>query len=328
MSTENKRNTDDQEIDLALISKKISGFFQGINTFIFRIIQFFVSKVIILSILFFIGIGLGVYLDKTQKTYDHQIIVQPNFGSTDYLYSKIDLLQSKIKERDTIFLKSIGIKDPKDLTDIEIKPVVDIYRFINSNSEQNFELLKLMAEDGDIKKIVEEKTTSKNYTYHVISIRTNHMISSQKTIAPLLKYLNTSEFFSKIQKEYINNVLLKMKANDLTIVQIDSFLNSFSNTVNGQNKNDKLVYYNENTQLNDVIVTKDKLTKEQGILRVELVGLDEIIKENSKTLNIENTQSVNGKLKLILPFLFIFIYILIYSFKSFYKKQLLKRQGN
>jgi hypothetical protein len=41
------------------------------------------------------------------------------------------------------------------------------------------------------------------------------------------------------------------------------------------------VYYNENTQLNDVIQTKDKLIKEQGNLRLELVNADKIVKRTA-----------------------------------------------
>jgi len=35
---------------------------------------------------------------------------------------------------------------------IEINPIVDVNKFVNVNSDQNFELLKLMVENGDIKK--------------------------------------------------------------------------------------------------------------------------------------------------------------------------------
>ena len=108
---------------------------------------------------------MGLFLDTTNKTYDHQIIVQPNFGSTDYLYSKIDLLNSKIKENDTVFLQKIGILDPSKLSKIEIKPIVDVYKFI-ATDEKNFDLLKLMAEDSDIKKILEEMLQAK--TTHII----------------------------------------------------------------------------------------------------------------------------------------------------------------
>lgn len=320
MSKNAQSNSENQEVDLSMISRGIGNFFQNINMMIFNAIQFVIKHGIILGLLLVIGASLGVYLDNTKKTYDHQLIVQPNFGSTDYLYSTIELIESKIKENDTLFLKRIGIQNAEMLARIEIKPVIDVYKFIN-NSEQNFELLKLMSEDSDIKKIVEEKATSKNYVYHVISFKTRNLTSRKKTAEPLLAYLNNNAHFSKLQKEYVNNAVLKSKANEQTIAQIDGFLNSFSSAMNENSKSDKLVYYNENTQLNDVIETKDKLITEQGYLRVQMVGLDKIIKENSSILNTENNEATNGKLKIVLPLLLIFIYVCIISFFGFYRKQ-------
>ncbi|HOZ75879.1 MAG TPA: hypothetical protein PLS51_09620 [Flavobacterium sp.] len=317
MSTNTPQN---QEVDLSMVSKGIGNFVQYIKLVIFRAIQFVIKHVVVIGILFAIGVGLGLYLDKTQKTYDHQIIVQPNFGSVDYLYAKVDLLESKILEKDTVFLEKIGLHNPSAFSRIDIKPVVDVYRFINT-SEQNFELLKLMSEDSDIKKIVEERATSKNYPYHVISLKSKARISHTNFIEPLMAYLNNSAHYAIMQKEYLNNLKIKVKANDLTIAQIDGFLNTFSGTVNGPSKSDKLVYYNENTQLNDVIQTKDKLIKEQGNLRLELVNADKIVKENSSIINIENNESINGKLKIILPILFIFLYLCIHYFVRFYKTQ-------
>lgn len=322
MSTNSKHNLEDKEIDLTMISKGIDDFFQKINTSIFKAIQFAIKHIVILIVLLIIGVSLGLYLDQTQKSYDNEIIVEPNFGSTDYLYSKIELLQSKIKEKDTVFLKSIGIEKPSILKNIEIKPVIDVYKFVNnSNSEQNFDLLKLMAEDGDIKKIVEEKTTSKNYKYHIISFKTKNKTNSKQIIEPLLNYFNTSNYYKKLQSEYLKNSTIKLQANELTINQINGILNSFSDKQNSSSQNDKLVYYNENTQLNDVIETKDKLVNEQGYLRIQLETYSKIIKDNSSILNKENNESINGKMKLILPFIFILVYLGIHFFISFYKKQ-------
>ncbi|MFV7236219.1 hypothetical protein [Flavobacterium sp. ZB4R12] len=81
-------NLEDQEIDLSQISKKIRSLLQRFNTFLFRCIQFFVKNGIVVSILLIVGVGLGLFLDQTEKNYEHQIIVAPNFKSTDYLYSK------------------------------------------------------------------------------------------------------------------------------------------------------------------------------------------------------------------------------------------------
>lgn len=317
-------NQEDQEIDLTQISKKIRSFFEGINTLIFNCIQFFVKNAIVIAILLIVGVGLGMFLDKTQKTYDHQIIVTPNFGSTDYLYSKVNLLQSKILEGDTVFLKDVvGIKKTKEILKIEIKPITDVYKFIK-NKPENFELIKLMAEGGDIKKILEDKLTSKNYTFHTITFKTKKTTNDTQTVQPILNYLNETDYYKKIQKETVNNVHIKMVQNDTIISQINGVLNGFSNMVNGAQKSDKLVYYNENTQLNDVIKTKETLINEQGDHRVKLVGLNKIIKDNSSTLNIENTNSVNGKLKLVLPVLFLLSFILIHLFMAYYKSQIKK----
>ncbi len=322
MSANSHKNIEDQEIDLVEISKEIGGFFQKLNTKIFRCIQFVIKKCIVIGILFVVGVAIGFYLDKTNKIYENQIIVTPNFESTDFLYSRVDLLESKIREKDTLFLKAIGIQEPKKLLKIKVKPIIDIYRFVNRTSDQNFELLKLMAEDGDIEKIAEDKMTSKNYPFHEISFSTKDMTNNEKTIVPILNFLNNSSFYRKMQKEYVNNIKVKMIANNIVINQIDAFLNSISDkAIGGNYKNDKLVYYNENTQLNDVIQTKNKLVSEQGNLRVELVSLDKIIKENSQTLNIENKDSVNGKLKIILPVFLILIFVFIHFFINFYKRQ-------
>jgi hypothetical protein len=322
MNKNQPNNQEDQEIDLTQISKKIGRLFEWINTFLFRCIQFFVKNAIVILILLVIGVGLGFYLDVTKKTYDHQIIVTPNFESTDYLYSKIDLIESKIKEQDTVFLKEIvGIKNPKEIIKIEIKPITDVYKFIENKTE-NFELIKLMAEGGDIKKILEDNLTSKNYSLHTITFKTKKQTDITETVQPILIYLNETDYYKKVQKETVNNIQIKMIQNDTIISQINGVLNGFSNMVNGAQKSDKLVYYNENTQLNDVIKTKETLINEQGIHRIELVGLDKIIKDNSSTLNIENTNSVNGKLKLVLPVLFLLSFILIRLFLAYYKIQL------
>lgn len=328
MSTKVPQNNEDQEIDLVVISKKISNFFNGINTSIFRAIQFFIRNWIIVLILILTGFGLGWFLDKTQKKYDNQIIVTPNFGSVDYLYDKIDLINSKIKEDDTLFFKNkIGIQHPASLKFIEIIPIVDIYKLIE-NKPENFELIKLMADNGDIKKIIKDNLTSKNYRFHRISIATDDLIDDKNIIDPLLNFLNKTDYYKNIQEAKLANIKEKIIQNDTTISQINGVLGGFSNNINASQKSDKLVYYNENTQLNDVIKTKGDLINEQGNFRIELISYDKVIKDISTTLNIEKTGFLYGHKKLLLPLLFIFIYILLQFFKTFYKKQKLILEKN
>jgi hypothetical protein len=326
MST-NTSSNEDQEIDLTQLFKKFDGFLQGIKASIFKCIQFFFKNKAVISFLILLGFGTGIYLDTKIKTYDHEIIVTPNFESTDYLYSKIDLIESKIMQKDTVFFKSIGIENPNNITFIEINPIIDVYTFVNkeitdkAENSPNFEMVKLLAENGDINKVIKDKLTSKNYSHHTIKITTKDFISEENTITPLLKYLNQNDYFNKVRSTDNNNIILKMKKNEEMIIQIDNLLNDFSSSMNGNQKSNKLVYYNENTQINEMIVSKNNFISELGYQRTKLLKTDTIIKKISSIINIQNTNNINGKLKFILPLILIFGFILTRFFINFYKRQ-------
>lgn len=322
--SKNENNTDNQEIDFTQIRQKMNSLIDDLNARLFGMLQFIVKNIIVIALLFIIGAVLGYFMDESKVKYQSNIIVTPNFGSVDYMYNKLELLGSKILERDTVFLKGIGIKNPKKLLDIEVEPISDIYSFVGKN-ESNLNLVKLMADDNGMSKILADPTTSKNYKFHKIKFMTLNKTDREKTLEPILAYLNNSDYFIKIQKEELKTLSLKIESISQTIGQIDGFLNQLSNTQAGGNtKNGSLVYYNENAQINDVIKSKELLVYQQGAYRVDLVTQDSIIKECNAALNIKNTSSINGKMKLVLPFLFIFLFICIKKFKSFYKKQSLK----
>lgn len=321
MSTKVPENAEDQEIDLVQISKKINNFFQGINTSIFRGIQFFIRNWIIVLVLVVTGFGVGLFLDSTQKSYKHEIIVSPNFGSVDYLYAKVSLIQSKIISNDKAFFKKIGLSEDSKIANIEIEPIVDVFKFVNNN-QQNLEVLKLITSNGDLKSIIKEKTTTKNYPFYIVTFSSKSALKNENTVKILLNYFNTSNYYAELQKISIENTKQKIKANDQILLQIDNILNKFSNSESlGAVKNDKLVYYNENVQLNDILKTKEALIIENGELKVQLITSDKVIKESSIVTNIENLQSIEGKMKFILPILFVFTFISLVFIKRFYKKQ-------
>ncbi|KQW96246.1 hypothetical protein [Flavobacterium sp. Root420] len=321
MSTKVPQNNSDQEIDIFQLSRSINSFFDRVNRSVFRAIQFFIRNWIVVLVLVVLGAALGFYLDSNKKSYNNQVVVTPNFESVDYLYAKIDLIQSKIVAGDLDFLKNtVGIPNPQTIRNIEIKPVADVYKFIE-DKEQNFELIKLMAEVGEVKKVLEDNVTSKNYTYHTISFVSSGTTNEKEVVEPLLKYLNNSDYFNSIQKIGYKNLEREIAQNDTIIAQIDQVLNGLSSTAKNNGKNEKLVYYSENLQLNDIIKTKQKLVTEQGKNRFRLISFDKTIKEINATLNINESKTVNGHFKIWLPLFFIFLFVMVSMFKKFYRRQ-------
>jgi hypothetical protein len=319
-----EHNREDQEIDLAAVGRGIRRSAGNVNRFLYRCIRFFLKNALWILLVLVLGGALGFFMDRSgERVYRNQIIASPNFGSVDYLYAKVGLLKSKIKERDTLFLKKIGISDPKSIIDIDISPIVDIFKFVSMGTEQNYRLLELMAQDGDMKKIIVDPTTSKNYPYHLISFSTKGMTTSEATTIPIMRYLNNSPFYQKVQRQYVENVQAKIKADDIIIAQIDNLLSGLAKEGDGKSQ----VYINQNTQLNDVIKTKDELLKEQGQYKLELIGQDRVIKDNNITLNVKDDSVSNGNMKLAMPLVFLLLYLLGYAFVSFYRAQSRKEKN-
>src|SRR5690606_29504838 len=130
------------------------------------------------------------------------------------------------------------------------EPIIDVFKFVDKKPD-NFELIQLMAEDGDLDKIVENEVTSKNYPFHLIKFKTLKTTDRSKTVDPLLSYLNDSDYFKTIQNQYFENENIKMKANDSIIKQIDDLVEGFAKSAASSSKTDKMVYISDNNQLNE-----------------------------------------------------------------------------
>lgn len=321
---------DDQnrEIDLSQISRIISRTYQGFLGWAFRQVQFVLKNIVILAGLIVIGFGIGYLMDATTKSYQHKILVTPNFGSVDYLYSQVELVESKLREGDTAFFRSIGIARTQDISKIEIKPIVDVYNFVsnrknvgeNMQSTPNFELLKLMSEKSDINEVIKDEVTGRNYDTHLIQIRSSAKLSAKEVIEPLMQFLNHSDFYQSVQTQYRRNLELKIEKNEQMIGQINSILTRYSSE-NAGKENNRMFYYSENTELNDIISTKNALILEQGDNRLSLNLNDRIIKEKSRVLNIESSAGLNGRRKFVVPMLLLCLFVGITAFISFFRTQ-------
>jgi hypothetical protein len=312
-------NSQDQEIDLGQIGKGINKILKGIINSIFDFIFFLKSKIIIIAILFATGVALAYIFDS--KLYIHEISVIPNFGSNEYLYKKIEQIDTKLREDDEDFFNKIGIKNHKNIVNVEIQAYPAIYSFVNNKQqENNFELIKLMAEDGNIDKIMKDEVTSKNYYHHKISIQTKGMIKEEEIIKPLLNYLNTNPYFEVQQKVYQQNLTDKIALNDSLIKQIDNLIILLSS-----NNSLATISISEKNSIPELVEKKDMLISETQYLRTNVNIFDKIIKEESSITNIRDYKPLLLNNKILFPLMLILVYMLIFSIiKTF--KQLEKRR--
>lgn len=325
----NQNNTN-SEIDLGELSRKAKNFFSSIGDSFFDGILFIKRYFIIVILLLAAGIALGIYKDQGKQVYMQKMFVVPNFGSVDYLYEEIETLNAKIEQNDDAYLARIGIKDPSAISKIEIDPVIDIYGFANENpyAEEespeyvNYQIFRLMAEKGDINKVMEDKVTARNYKNHIITVSTKGKASKEDVLAPILNHFNSNQYYKQLQEQGKKDLDISIASKEASIKQIDDILSSVSQRTNSGS----LVAYNDNTDLSDLVKSKNKLVAELAQNKIDRINYDEIVKDGSSMLNIQDLSLTSGRMKYIYPIVFILLFVLGVRFVSFYKKQVEKRK--
>ena len=308
-------NSQDQEIDLGQIGKGIKNFFNGMVNAFFDFLFFIKKKIIIIAVLFIVGVVAAFLLDS--KVYNHEISVIPNFGSNEYLYKKIEQVNTKLREDDAVFFKELGIKNYEDILSVEIEAYLAIYNFVNNKEEENnFELIKLMAEDGNIDKIMKDEITSKNYYHHKISIQTEGMFKKEEFIIPLLNYLNSNSYYETQQKITQKNLVDKLASNNSLISQIDQLIVLLSTS-----NSSGTISISEKNSIPELVEKKDKLIQENQYLLRNQSTLDKIIKEESSIINIRNYKPLLLNNKILLPVFLVFLYLIFHILSKVYQKQ-------
>ena len=308
-------NSQDQEIDLGQIGKGIKNFFNGMVNAFFDFLFFIKKKIIIIAVLFIVGVVAAFLLDS--KVYNHEISVIPNFGSNEYLYKKIEQVNTKLREEDAAFFKTLGIPNFKKVVEVEIEAYPAIYNFVNNKEEENnFELIKLMAEDGNIDKIMKDEITSKNYYHHKISIQTEGMFKKEEFIIPLLNYLNSNTYYETQQKITQKNLVDKLASNNSLIRQIDQLIVLLSTS-----NSSGTISISEKNSIPELVEKKDKLIQENQYLLRNQSTLDKIIKEESSIINIRNYKPLLLNNKILLPVFLVFLYFIFHILSKVYQKQ-------
>ena len=318
--------TDNKDIDFGLLSLKMRHYVSRTGDRVFDVILFLKKYFIIVIILIIGGVAYGIYSQNEMERYKHEIIVRPNFGSVDYLYSEVGNLGTKLGSPE--FAKTSGSTNPGNYLSFKVEPVVDLFNVINNPSgdekdnDRSYQVFKILSENGEMEKILEEGPIARNYEYYKIVIATKKPGTKEQITDPILKHLNSDSYFGQMKEDYRRNLEIKINANDSIIRQIDAV---FDDIAMLSSKSTNLMYYDE-SELYDVMRLKKRLINEQGINRITLKNYDKIIKESSVVLNKADTGIIARSLKYIYPILLVLIFAGIVNFIGFYKRQAAKRK--
>lgn len=291
------------EVTYIDVQDGISQLSKSIGQIVRNSVDFIKKNFLIFLILFVIGGFLGYLKDKYVKRYVSTLIVTPNFDTVDYLYGKVDLLETNIKQKDTLFFNEYQVPS-KGISKISVKPIVDLYNLAKKDPNY-YNTFKTLSQNASVNKVVKDYTTSKNFPKHLITIKSSVKIN-EKAIEEMVQFMNKSEFYERARKKILENVNDEIAVNIGVIKQIDAILNRVP-----QENSKSTVYFNENSELKDLVSQKLKLVEKNYELRVHSDSLKYIITPIGYFLNMNDTDGLNGKYKYVLPFVLAFGFVFI-----------------
>ncbi len=299
-----ENNGQSEEIDLGYFFGQIGYFFRKCVKGLFMVLAFYIKYVIITIILIIVGFLLGFYLDETaKKSYINEVIVIPNFESADYLYSKVEEMNSKIQLDDKDYLKDILGKNNELLKDIKIEPIIDIYRYI-SQSDINLRIFEALSENQEMDEFLENMTTAKHYKYHKMTFSTRGE-NPEAIINAVLENFNQNAHFKKYQIVGIENTQFRIQENSQMIAQVDSIIKasiSLEKIGNGQS-----VVINDNSW-DRILAKKQEFLKIRLQLLQQQIDQQNIIKKVSYSYNITAKGDIRISRKILYPLLLILLF--------------------
>ncbi len=315
-----KRNASDDEVDLGFIFSSVKSVYNSLAKSIIGVFKFYFKHKFYLLGLIIIGALLGFfYENNTDKTYENELLVLPNFSSTNYVYNKVEAINYKIEAKDSVYLKTIFGKDYKNLKEIRMEPVVDIYFFLSKN-ETYKELFELLYEEEAEIDFIENPINSRNFKYHRIFIKVKGEENHEKISKTFLNYINQNKHFNELKVLSRESLSLRIQKENEIINQIDTIVKYSKHQNNGSLKEFDLSI-NDNQGLNTLLQRKKSMIENLVYLNVELINQQTILKYVDSNYKVLKRDSFidSSKVKLF-PILLIVLYSVFFLFRTLYLK--------
>lgn len=293
------------EIDLGYLFGKISGFFRSLVKLLYAVFSFFIKYSIVIVVLIVVGVGIGYYLDRTKtEVYNNELILVPNFESTQYLYDKVEALNSKLRDGDIEFLEKTFGQNYSDLRGLEAEPIVDVFTYA-SESRETVDLFKILTDKQDIPEYVNDPQNFQYYKFQHVTIKIKGKEHSKEIVDKVISYFNDNDHFKQYQK--VSPTEFTIANFEKTISQIDTILKAAATNEKTKGTSPSILV-NDNSQLNDLISSKERLTLKLADLYIKKIDEQEIVKVAAINYNVTDFSGIYISNKLKYPLLLVLLF--------------------
>ncbi|WP_299213908.1 hypothetical protein [uncultured Dokdonia sp.] len=314
MSAPQSSSGADQEMDLtdifALFQRNFYKFLAGC----FKAIDFILKSWWVILLLIITGATIG-YFTKGKPDYRSTVVVQSNFDSQAYLYNAIQQFDDNLSEKDSIFLKGIGLPIKETpIKGVQIRPVIDVMRLVEDlkASDRTLGIIIQELEVDEDEELFASDRFYTNYKYHKLTVDLRSE-EAKSQIAKVIDYVNNNPFIQRIKEERVQNIKERIAQNESIMVQSDALIDSYTKSADLSNQisNERLSFFNNsnNLNVNGVLTFKNTLAIETEQLKNDLAeSLDAVVVISD--LQTAKKESFKDKKEVIYPILLVFIFLL------------------
>lgn len=274
MST--KKQNNDEEVDLGslftVIGKGFKNFFnfignifKGIFHRLILILLFLKLHILKFSVAVLIGGIVGFFLESNKETkFSSNLIVKPNFESTQLLYENINYYNDLVKQKNTKHLASIFKIDTSKaaaLRKFEITPLMNSNDIINAYDNFILEVDTLTVKSYDFDNF-ESSFTDFDYLVHNIEVQATVSDIFSELENTIINSIEKNTFFNKIKnltKENLNTKDSILKAN---FIEVDSLRSVYMRAILEGAKNNS-------NGTNIDLGSKSNITKENDLFEID-----------------------------------------------------------
>ncbi|WP_443634545.1 hypothetical protein ABXT64_05390 [Candidatus Marifrigoribacter sp. Uisw_064] len=308
------------EMDIMQIFNSLKKVLVKVVVMLFKVWNFILEKWIIIISLLIIGVLLGYFLQssfKPNKTAD--VLLKVNFDAADYLYREVDLINNKIKQKDSVFLTNLGLStDTIEVKSLKIQPVVNLKDVASKYVDESKileNLLKNVEFEGE--EVVITNTFISDYKYHTITFKLSNN-ATLNTISSVIEYFNSNELLEKVKIKKSENLNSRIIYNTKIITQIDALIETYNSNNSISSSSNDIFVVDKNFDMDAILDKKIDLQKENEWISQELIYLDEIfVVINNPQFTKIDKELKNNKI-IFYPFILVFLFLFLAFLKHLY----------
>src|SRR5699024_318438 len=190
---------------------------------LYHFIRFLLRNWIVIVVIIILGWGMGSFIDSRRKEKKQStLLVQINFDATAYVYNSIDVLNAKIGQKDSVFLKKYGFWNAGHplLEKVNIEPEIDLSDlFINKDPKKSDYIKSVLEGSKFDEDILKNPVLRPEYKTHKIELIVGED-GENKVYQTVLKYINTNKALNAIKDITIKNTEKIIAENENSVAYI------------------------------------------------------------------------------------------------------------